>query len=154
MAATNTAANAQHVRRDLAMIAVQGPNARARTWAAIPGTEGASAALKVFQTQFGDIFIAARATPGERRLRADLPENQGGRHLGCPRCRRRQTLRSRRPRYARLEAGMALYGNDMDEGVSPLDAGLAWTVDFRTKAGILSARPLWSLAAPAGRPLA
>ena len=30
----------------------------------------------------------------------------------------------------RLEAGMALYGNDMDESISPLDAGLAWTVDF------------------------
>ena len=30
----------------------------------------------------------------------------------------------------RLEAGMNLYGQDMDESVSPLDAGLAWTVDF------------------------
>jgi aminomethyltransferase len=28
----------------------------------------------------------------------------------------------------RLEAGMALYGQDMDEGVSPFEAGLAWTV--------------------------
>jgi len=32
----------------------------------------------------------------------------------------------------RLEAGMNLYGNDMDESVSPLDAGLAWTVDFKS----------------------
>jgi aminomethyltransferase len=32
----------------------------------------------------------------------------------------------------RLEAGMNLYGNDMDETVSPLDAGLAWTVDLKT----------------------
>ena len=32
----------------------------------------------------------------------------------------------------RLEAGMNLYGNDMDEAVSPLDAGLAWTVDLKT----------------------
>jgi len=30
----------------------------------------------------------------------------------------------------RLEAGMALYGQDMDESVSPLEAGLAWTVAF------------------------
>ena len=28
----------------------------------------------------------------------------------------------------RLEAGMALYGQDMDESVSPFEAGLAWTV--------------------------
>ncbi len=32
----------------------------------------------------------------------------------------------------RLEAGMNLYGNDMDDTVSPLDAGLAWTVDLKT----------------------
>ena len=31
----------------------------------------------------------------------------------------------------RLEAGMNLYGNDMDETISPLDAGLAWTVDLK-----------------------
>ena len=33
----------------------------------------------------------------------------------------------------RLEAGMNLYGQDMDENVSPLDAGLAWTVDLKTE---------------------
>ena len=27
---------------------------------------------------------------------------------------------------------MNLYGNDMDESISPLDAGLAWTVDLKT----------------------
>ena len=32
----------------------------------------------------------------------------------------------------RLEAGMNLYGQDMDEGVSPLESGLAWTVDLNT----------------------
>jgi aminomethyltransferase len=32
----------------------------------------------------------------------------------------------------RLEAGMNLYGQDMDESVSPLDAGLAWTVDLQS----------------------
>ena len=31
----------------------------------------------------------------------------------------------------RLEAGMNLYGQDMDETVSPLDAGLAWTVAMK-----------------------
>ena len=33
----------------------------------------------------------------------------------------------------RLEAGMNLYGQDMDEKVSPLDAGLAWTVSLNTE---------------------
>ena len=30
----------------------------------------------------------------------------------------------------RLEAGMNLYGSDMDEHTSPLESGLAWTVAF------------------------
>ena len=30
----------------------------------------------------------------------------------------------------RLEAGMNLYGNDMDEARHPLESGLAWTVAF------------------------
>jgi len=33
----------------------------------------------------------------------------------------------------RLEAGMNLYGQDMDENVSPLDAGLAWTVELESE---------------------
>jgi len=32
----------------------------------------------------------------------------------------------------RLEAGMNLYGQDMDESIAPLDAGLAWTVDLQS----------------------
>jgi aminomethyltransferase len=31
----------------------------------------------------------------------------------------------------RLEAGMNLYGNEMDETTSPWDAGLAWTVSMK-----------------------
>ncbi|MDR0770805.1 MAG: glycine cleavage system protein T [Burkholderiales bacterium] len=34
----------------------------------------------------------------------------------------------------RLEAGMNLYGQDMDENVSPLESGLTWTVDFKDAA--------------------
>jgi aminomethyltransferase len=30
----------------------------------------------------------------------------------------------------RLEAGMNLYGNDMDENLTPLESGIAWTVAF------------------------
>jgi len=31
----------------------------------------------------------------------------------------------------RLEAGMSLYGSDMDESLSPLESGLTWTVAFK-----------------------
>ncbi|WP_374259741.1 glycine cleavage system aminomethyltransferase GcvT [Zoogloea sp.] len=119
-------------RRDLAMIAVQGPNARAKTWAAIPGAEAASAGLKLFQAAaFGDFFIARTGYTGEDGFELTLPADQAAATwdaliaAGVKPCGlgARDTLR--------LEAGMALYGNDMDESVSPLNAGLAWTVDFK-----------------------
>lgn len=131
MRATGTQANLA-VRRDLAMIAVQGPNAQAKTWVAIPGSESASAGLKAFQaTVFGDYFIARTGYTGEDGFELTLPVDQAAATwaalaaAGVAPCGlgARDTLR--------LEAGMALYGNDMDESVSPLDAGLAWTVDFK-----------------------
>ena len=119
------------VRRDLAMIAVQGPNARAKTWSALPGSEAASAGLKPFQAAaWGDFFIARTGYTGEDGFELTLPVDQATATwsalvaAGVKPCGlgARDTLR--------LEAGMALYGNDMDESISPLDAGLAWTVDF------------------------
>jgi aminomethyltransferase len=51
----------------------------------------------------------------------------------------------------RLEAGMNLYGQDMDETVGPLESGLAWTVDlasprdFAGKAALLAGPPTRAL---------
>ena len=131
LAATGLAATLTP-RRDLAMIAVQGPNARAKTWAAIPGAEAASAGLKIFQAAaFGDFFIARTGYTGEDGFELTLPATQAAATwdalvaAGVKPCGlgARDTLR--------LEAGMALYGNDMDETISPLNAGLTWTVDFK-----------------------
>jgi len=116
-------------RRDLAMLALQGPNARERLWAAVPALRPASEPLAPFGcTDFEDSFIARTGYTGEdgfellvsaaavvalwRDLRAAGFAPCG---LGA-----RDTLR--------LEAGMALYGQDMDEGVTPMEAGLGWTV--------------------------
>ena len=131
LAATGTRATLT-VRRDLAMIAVQGPNARTKTWAAIPGSEAASSSLKPFQAAAcGEFFIARTGYTGEDGFELTLPNEQAASiwaalaAAGVAPCGlgARDTLR--------LEAGMALYGNDMDETVSPLDAGLAWTVDLK-----------------------
>jgi len=120
-------------RRDLAMIAVQGPNARAKFWQVRPATEGDTAVLgPFFAAQVGDLFVARTGYTGEDGFEVMLPSDQAPQlwadlkaagvaeaGLGA-----RDTLR--------LEAGMNLYGNDMDDAVSPLDAGLAWTVDLKT----------------------
>ena len=120
-------------RRDLAMIAIQGPNARAKFWQVRPATKAATEHLGAFfAATVGDLFIARTGYTGEDGFEAMLPADQapalwadlkaaGVAEAGLG---ARDTLR--------LEAGMNLYGNDMDETISPLDAGLAWTVDLKT----------------------
>lgn len=119
-------------RRDLAMIAVQGPNARTRTWQALPELRADSEALTVFSgAQIGDIFVGRTGYTGEDGFEIALPAERAAavwaalQAAGVAPCGlgARDTLR--------LEAGMNLYGQDMDESVSPLDAGLAWTVDLK-----------------------
>ena len=122
-------------RDDLAMIAVQGPNARAKSWQALPGTEAATANLRPFfgadvAAKQGGVFIARTGYTGEDGFEIMVPATRaeatwhalsaaGVRPCGLG---ARDTLR--------LEAGMNLYGQDMDESVSPLASGLAWTVDL------------------------
>ncbi len=140
-------------RTDLAMIAVQGPNARAKLWQALPGSEPASAALKPFMgADIGDTFVARTGYTGEDGFEVMLPAARaaalwnalaaaGVRPCGLG---ARDTLR--------LEAGMNLYGQDMDEAVGPLESGLAWTVDlasprdFAGKAALLGRAPARRLA--------
>jgi aminomethyltransferase len=120
-------------RRDLAMIAVQGPNARAKLWQVRPATKARTEGLGAFfAAEVGELFIARTGYTGEDGFEVMLPAVQAAvlwadlksagvaeAGLGA-----RDTLR--------LEAGMNLYGNDMDETLSPLDAGLAWTVDLKS----------------------
>jgi aminomethyltransferase len=118
-------------RDDLAMIAVQGPHARAKAWRAFPGTEAATAALKPFSAAVvGELFVARTGYTGEDGFEIVLPASRAEaawRALAAAGVRpcglgARDTLR--------LEAGMNLYGQDMDETTSPLESGLAWTVDL------------------------
>jgi len=123
---------ALHERRDLAMLAIQGPQARERV-AALLTAEAAWAALELqpfFATQIGDWFVARTGYTGEDGFELMLPTGAAEsvwRRLNAAGVRScglgaRDTLR--------LEAGMNLYGNDMDEQTSPLESGLAWTVAF------------------------
>ncbi len=137
LAATHAPGLVLTPRRDLAMIAVQGPQARAAVWATLPGSEAATSALAPFNAAFVTVdgveyFIARTGYTGEDGFEIAVPSAQaaalwqalaaqGVRPAGLG---ARDTLR--------LEAGMNLYGQDMDETVSPLDAGLAWTVDLKS----------------------
>jgi aminomethyltransferase len=124
------------VRRDVAMIAVQGPQARERFWTAFPVARAQSVALENFQaaewTVDNDTWLIARTGyTGEDGFEVTMPADDAAAvwkallDAGVKPCGlgARDTLR--------LEAGMNLYGQDMDENVSPYEAGLKWTVDLK-----------------------
>lgn len=117
-------------REDLAIIAVQGPTARDRTASCLPEALRARAlALAPFHgVSDGDWLVGRTGYTGEDGFEIMLPHTEalalwsaliaaGVRPCGLG---ARDTLR--------LEAGLSLYGQDMDESIGPLDAGLAWTV--------------------------
>ncbi|UCC56259.1 MAG: glycine cleavage system aminomethyltransferase GcvT, partial [Gammaproteobacteria bacterium] len=120
-------------RPELAMVAVQGPNARARVLEVLDAAARAAAEpLQPFFGAFaGDWFIARTGYTGEDGFEIVLPAEAAVTFwqqlkaagvaptgLGA-----RDTLR--------LEAGMNLYGSDMDESITPLEAALSWTVAWK-----------------------
>ncbi|MFA7669203.1 MAG: glycine cleavage system aminomethyltransferase GcvT [Burkholderiaceae bacterium] len=120
-------------RRDLAMLAVQGPEARATLWQVRPQWQAASEPLKPFSGAVigDDVMVARTGYTGEDGFEIVLPAADvealwnnllaaGVRPCGLG---ARDTLR--------LEAGMNLYGHEMSQDVNPLVAGLAWTVSFK-----------------------
>lgn len=119
-------------RGDLGILAVQGPQARARVDALLPPALAQKAAtLTPFSAAWdGDWFVGRTGYTGEDGYELILPHAQlvelwgallaaGVKPCGLG---ARDTLR--------LEAGMNLYGQDMDDAVSPLECGLSWTVAF------------------------
>lgn len=116
--------------RDLAMIAVQGPNAREKAVRVLPADARAPAlALKPFTAlKYGGFFIARTGYTGEDGFEIMLPPAQAPEFWqalvreGVAPCGlgARDTLR--------LEAAMNLYGQDMDENTTPLESGLSWTI--------------------------
>jgi aminomethyltransferase len=119
-------------RRDLAMLAVQGPLARERTATLMSSEAGwtAMALPPFYGAQLGEWFISRTGYTGEDGFEIMLPAGEAGnlwQRLNASGVRScglgaRDTLR--------LEAGMNLYGSDMDEQTSPLESGLAWSVAF------------------------
>ena len=118
-------------RTDLAMVAVQGPNARAKAAKVIGKSADAVLGMKpFFSRQLDHHFVATTGYTGEDGWEVILPAKDIAafwaalRAAGVQQCGlgARDTLR--------LEAGMNLYGNDMDENLTPLESGLTWTVAF------------------------
>lgn len=118
-------------RRDLAMLAVQGPLAIEKVITIRPHLSSALSNLKAFMAiEDHGCFYARTGYTGENGLEIMIPTtiasqfwnellNNGVIPCGLG---ARDTLR--------LEAGMNLYGHDMDENFTPLDSGMDWVVDL------------------------
>jgi len=121
-----------HERNDLAMIAIQGPEAEDKIQKLFPPEALQEIKeLKPFQFTTSDvIFVARTGYTGEDGFEIILPIEAVVQFWNA--CLKldilpcglgaRDTLR--------LEAGLNLYGSDMDETVTPLESNLAWTVAF------------------------
>lgn len=118
-------------RPDLCILAVQGPNAIAKVKALCPDAAALINDLQIFQgLPKANWFFARTGYTGEDGLEILLPEEDASvfwqkllaADVAPCGLAARDTLR--------LEAGMNLYGNEMDEQTSPLAAGMGWTISW------------------------
>ncbi|MBA1261886.1 glycine cleavage system aminomethyltransferase GcvT [Stutzerimonas stutzeri] len=119
-----------HERADLAMLAIQGPQARARMMDIVAQSRTTLIQeLKPFYgLTAGDWFIGRTGYTGEDGLEIILPAEEApdffselvGAGIAPIGLGARDTLR--------LEAGLNLYGQDMNEDVSPLAANMGWSI--------------------------
>ncbi len=144
-------------RRDLMILAVQGPKAAAHMERCLPNGLGERAmGLKPFHFFQDDGWrIARTGYTGEDGFECIIPEENGTTLWGS-------LLRSGVVPIGlgardtlRLEAGMHLYGHDMDGHTSPLECGLAWTIAWepldRDFIGREALEPLWGQPSPRQR---
>jgi aminomethyltransferase len=120
-----------YVRRDLAMLAVQGPTAIAKVSQALEDANQVISTLKPFTAlELNNYLIARTGYTGEDGVEIMLPKEEAGglwqqllAHGVMP-CGlgARDTLR--------LEAGLNLYGHEMDETITPLACNMDWVVDL------------------------
>lgn len=119
-------------RDEFAMIAVQGPQAKAKANGLFSAAQQEAVAnmKPFFGVQAEDLFIATTGYTGEAGYEIMVPQTRAVEFWdallssGVKPCGlgARDTLR--------LEAGMNLYGQDMDESISPLEANMAWTISW------------------------
>ena len=119
---------------ELAMIAVQGPNARAKVWEALPGSKELTESLIPFSAvEMGAMFIARTGYTGEDGFEIMIPAKAAPFFWATLAEKDVKPIGLGARDTLRLEAGMNLYGQDMDESVGPLESGLAWTVDLKSE---------------------
>jgi len=116
---------------DRALLALQGPAAAAALARLVPGVDRLAF---MSAARFGGLWVSRSGYTGEDGFEISVPaadaERLARRLLDQPEVRpvglgARDSLR--------LEAGLCLYGHDIDETTTPVEAGLAWTIGKRRR---------------------
>ena len=123
-------------RYDLAMLAVQGPKAIEKLLSVKPEWADTVNKLKPFQgADLGDNwFVARTGYTGEDGVEVILPATEACAFFQALQAAGVQPCGLGARDTLRMEAGMNLYGNDMNDETSPLQAGMGWTVDLKDEA--------------------
>ena len=118
---------------DRALLALQGPLAEAALAQILQGV----VAMRFMDVRvFGDIWVSRSGYTGEDGFEISLPAAQVNAFA-----RRLLAMQGVAPiglgarDSLRLEAGMPLYGHDIDETTSPIEAGLSWAISTARRAG-------------------
>lgn len=115
---------------DRALLALQGPEAEAVLEGIVPG----AAAMRfmdvaVLPSDYGELWLSRSGYTGEDGYEISVTE-------GCAEAFARALLEQAQVApiglgardSLRLEAGLCLYGNDIDENTTPVEAGLGWAI--------------------------
>ena len=129
-------AEVQHIT-DRALLALQGPGAEAALAPWVPGvTEMRFMDAREFDTGFGPMWVSRSGYTGEDGFEISVPDagaadlarsllaSEGVMPIGLG---ARDSLR--------LEAGLCLYGHDIDTGTTPVEAGLTWAIQKVRRTG-------------------
>ena len=124
-------------RPELAMLAIQGPKAVAKLALAKPAWADILAALKPFvgkdltNIEGADWFVARTGYTGEDGVEVILPKDAAASFFDLLKAHGIAPVGLGARDTLRLEAGMNLYGHEMDETISPYECGMAWTLALK-----------------------
>ncbi len=114
---------------DRALLALQGPQAEAVLSAHVPVAAMRFMDVAVLPSAFGELWISRSGYTGEDGFEISVPNSGVEAFARALLADRRVLAIGLGARDSlRLEAGLCLYGHDMDEGVTPVEAGLGWAI--------------------------
>ncbi|MGY6501756.1 MAG: glycine cleavage system aminomethyltransferase GcvT [Acidimicrobiales bacterium] len=122
-------------RDEMALVAVQGPEAVAALSEVAPGVEALGfMAVDVIEVAGVSCRVSRSGYTGEDGVEIQIPGPDADAVVRALLARPAIEPAGLAARDSlRLEAGLCLYGNDLTEEITPIEAGLAWTIPGRRR---------------------